>query len=91
MPSLRIFDWRVVRFIPSFNAAPAGPPRIQWVSPRARKICSRSASSKVEGLLEKSTEAGFVCCLNSDRGILSSGPRESYALARRRASRARLC
>ena len=76
MPSLRILDWRVVRFIPSLDAAPAGPPRIQWVSPRARKMCSRSASSKVERLLGKSIEAAFVCCFNSDRGISSSGPRE---------------
>jgi len=59
MPSLRILDWRVVRFMPSLNAAPADPPMIQLVSPRARKMCSRSASSKVEGALEKSAEAAF--------------------------------
>src|SRR5215813_11230269 len=76
MPSLRILDWSVVRFIPSLNAAPADPPMIQLVSPRARKMCSRSASSKVEGALEKSAKAAFGRCLNCDRGISSSWPRE---------------
>ena len=65
-----------MRFIPSLNAAPAGPPRIHLVSPRTRKMCSRSASSKVERLLEKFAEAAFICCFNSDTGISSSGPWE---------------
>lgn len=47
MPSFCILDWRVVRFMPSLAAAPAGPPMVQFVLCSALRICSRSAYSRV--------------------------------------------
>ena len=47
MPSFCIRDCRVVRFRPSRAAAPCGPPTTQPVSSSARRMCSRSASSRV--------------------------------------------
>src|SRR5687768_7280326 len=47
IPSFCIFDWSVVRFIPSLAAAPTGPPMIHSDSRRALRICSRSACSSV--------------------------------------------
>lgn len=38
MPSFCILDWRVVRFMPSLAAAPAGPPMTQSQSRRAFRI-----------------------------------------------------
>src|SRR5512138_1893693 len=46
MPSLIILERRVERLRPSFDAAPRGPPMIQFVSRRARRMCARSASSR---------------------------------------------
>ena len=45
MPSFFIFQCNVERFIPRRAAAPSGPPRTQFVSPSARRMCSRSALS----------------------------------------------
>src|SRR5208337_2082484 len=47
MPSLRMRACRVVRFMPRRIAAPRGPAIRHWVWRRARRICWRSASSKV--------------------------------------------
>lgn len=47
IPSFCILDWRVVRFIPSLAAAPAGPPMVHSDSRSALRICSRSACSSV--------------------------------------------
>src|SRR5271157_4460530 len=47
MPSLRMRACRVVRFMPRRIAAPRGPAIRHWVWRRARRMCWRSASSKV--------------------------------------------
>jgi hypothetical protein len=70
MPSFFILDWSVVRFMPRRAAAPVGPPIIQWASRSARRICSRSAASKVATPLG----AAVACAFNSPRGTRSSGP-----------------
>src|SRR6266478_3858190 len=48
MRSLRIRAWRVVRFMPRRTAAPLGPAMRHWVCFKARRMCWRSASSRVE-------------------------------------------
>jgi len=48
--SLRMRYAKVVRFIPSRAAAPLGPPITHFDSRRARRTCSRSASSRVLSL-----------------------------------------
>src|SRR5260221_14729370 len=48
MRSLRIRAWRVVRFMPRMTAAPLGPAMRHWVCFKARRMCWRSASSRVE-------------------------------------------
>ena len=50
IPSRLINDCSVVRFIPSRAAAPRGPPRVQFVSRRTRRMCIRSTASRVEAL-----------------------------------------
>ena len=50
IPSRLINDCSVVRFIPSRAAAPRGPPSVQFVSPRTRRMCIRSTASRVAGL-----------------------------------------
>src|SRR5260370_4108762 len=48
MPSLRRRAWRVVRFMPRRSAAPRGPAMRHCVCFKARRMCWRSASSRVE-------------------------------------------
>src|SRR5712691_3559684 len=48
MLSLRIRAWSVVRFMPRRTAAPLGPAMRHCVCFRARRMCWRSASSRVE-------------------------------------------
>src|SRR5258708_38174489 len=48
MPSLRMRAWRVVRFMPRRSAAPCGPAIRHCVCFKARRMCWRSASSRVE-------------------------------------------
>jgi hypothetical protein len=48
MPSFFIFQCNVERFIPRRAAAPFGPPSTQAVSWRTPRMCSRSASARVE-------------------------------------------
>src|SRR5438876_1119611 len=52
MPSLFIFQRNVERFIPRRAAAPFGPPSTQPVSRTTLRICSRSASARVLGLVQ---------------------------------------
>ena len=47
MPSFRILDCRVVRFMPRRAAAPTGPPTTQRLCSRALRMWSLSASSSV--------------------------------------------
>src|SRR6266849_149710 len=48
MPSLRMRAWSVVRFVSRRTAAPFGPPMRHCVCFKARRMCWRSASSRVE-------------------------------------------
>src|SRR5258706_5794815 len=48
MPSLRMRAWSVVRFMPRRTAAPLGPAMRHCVCFKARRMCWRSASSRVE-------------------------------------------
>src|SRR6266446_532245 len=48
MPSLRIRAWRVVRLMSRRTAAPLGPAMRHCVCLRARRMCWRSDSSRVE-------------------------------------------
>src|SRR5258707_8432133 len=66
-PSFRILLFRVVRLSPSLSAAPLGPPITQFVSSRALRMWSHSASSSVTGA------AGLSCC---DQLRLSNGARK---------------
>jgi len=47
MPSFCMRDWSVLRFIPSIDAAPLGPPTTQLEASRASRMWRRSASSIV--------------------------------------------
>ena len=47
IPNFRIFACSVVRFIPSFAAAPCGPPTLPSDSRSARSMASASASARV--------------------------------------------
>src|SRR5712692_7889911 len=58
MLSLRMRAWRVVRFMPRRTAAPLGPAMRHCVCFKARRMCWRSASSRVE--IEAVEEAGDV-------------------------------
>ena len=49
MPTFFIFDWSVVRFIPSRAAAPSGPLSTHPVWRRTPRMWSRSASASVPG------------------------------------------
>src|SRR5712691_10829852 len=48
MPSLRMRAWRVVRLMSRRTAAPLGPAMRHSVCFKARRMCWRSASSRVE-------------------------------------------
>src|SRR5258706_122630 len=48
MPSLRMRAWRVVRLMSRSTAAPLGPAMRHCVCFRARRMCWRSASSRVQ-------------------------------------------
>src|SRR5260370_22332592 len=48
MASLRMRAWRVVRFMPRRTAAPLGPAMRHCVCFKARRMCWRAASSRVE-------------------------------------------
>src|SRR6266403_732305 len=48
MPSLRMRAWRVVRLMSRRTAAPLGPAMRHCVCFNARRMCWRSASSRVE-------------------------------------------
>src|SRR2546425_8772756 len=58
MPSLRIRAWRVVRLMSRRTAAPLGPAMRHCVCFRARRMCWRSASSRVEIEEVKEAEEG---------------------------------
>src|SRR5437588_12371980 len=58
MPSLRIRAWSVVRFMPRRTAAPLGPAMRHCVCFKARRMCWRSASSRVE--IEEVEEADEI-------------------------------
>ena len=90
MPSLRMRAWSVVRFMPSSAAAPLGPAMRHCVCLSARKMCWRSASSRVE--IEEAKEAEEATgeealapetaaepepSLSSESGMRSSFPGES--------------
>src|SRR5258706_16329664 len=93
MPSLRMRAWSVVRLMPRSMAAPLGPAMRHCVCFSARRMCWRSASSRVEmeGLdevkevnetedeEESAPEAapGPEADFNSVRGTRSSRPGES--------------
>src|SRR5437879_12164256 len=90
MPSLRMRAWSVVRFMPRMAAAPFGPAMRHCVCLRARRMCWRSASSRVEieevkegeevkdGKEEEGPvtawEEAFAADLNSDSGTRSALP-----------------
>src|SRR5213078_1659455 len=92
MPSLRMRAWSVVRFMPSSVAAPLGPAMRHWVCLSARRMCWRSASSRVEIEAVKEVEEaeepkdeeesapyaalGADSSLSSERGMRSSLPGE---------------
>src|SRR6266851_909356 len=59
MPSLRMRAWRVVRFMARRSAAPFGPAIRHCVSFKARRMCWRSASSRV-GMEEEVKEVEEV-------------------------------
>ena len=65
-----------MRFIPSRAAAPRGPPITDFVSLRVRKICSRSASSRVVASLAAIIASDLFRCINSASGGCSSEPLE---------------
>ncbi len=67
MPSFFILEWRVVRFIASLAAAPAGPLRVHFESRRTCRMCSRSASSRV---LPTELCEGVAGGFNSDNGSI---------------------
>src|SRR3981081_1074424 len=56
MPSLRMRAWSVVRFMSRRTAAPLGPAMRHCVCFKARRMCWRSASSRVE--IEEVEEVG---------------------------------
>ena len=68
--SFRIFEFKVVRFMPSFPAAVATTP---FASRRARKISSLSKASKVGTLVLGTVN---TLPLSSVRGTLRTGPCE---------------
>src|SRR5712692_2659885 len=91
MPSLRMRACRVVRFMPRRTAAPLGPAMRHCVCFKARRMCWRSASSRVE--IEEGeevrevkevkdeegseAEAASAADLSSEKGTRSSLPGES--------------
>ena len=74
MPSLRIFEFKVVRFIPRRAAAPSAPAMIPCVSRSAARIACRSVSSRVVSLM--SSSAVVSSTLSSERGTLNTGPED---------------
>src|SRR6266851_2081975 len=92
MASLRMRAWRVVRFMPRRTAAPLGPAMRHCVCFKARRMCWRSASSRVEieevGEVEEVKEVkdeegsapaavARAADFNSAKGTRSSLPGES--------------
>src|SRR4029077_8260549 len=71
-PSFRIFDCRVVRFMPSLAAAPCGPAKTQLVASRALRMWSRSAARRVR-VSPTCSEGG----LSSLSGTRRTGPGET--------------
>ena len=67
--SLRMRYARVVRFMPNLAAAPSGPATTQFDARRARRTCSRSASSRVLNFLYS-----WGSCLSSARGARRTDP-----------------
>ena len=78
-PELAIFDCSVVRFMPNCAAAPAGPPTIQLASSSARRMCSRSASSRVVAVRAVSTAPGLLSLLQlGERHVEVSTARQDH-------------
>src|SRR5258708_24846010 len=69
MPSLRMRAWRVVRLMPRRTAAPLGPAMRHFVCFKARRMCRRSASSRleIEGV-EEAEEVKDVKDANDEEG-----------------------
>src|SRR5258707_13226687 len=66
MPSLRMRAWRVVRLMSRRTAAPLGPAMRHCVCFKARRMCWRSASSRVE--IEEVSEADEVKEVKEEEG-----------------------
>src|ERR1700676_1874046 len=58
IPKCFSFDCSVVRFNPNRIAAPFGPPICPWLSRKARRMCSRSAASRLSSTLFSSVTLG---------------------------------
>src|SRR5713226_5594523 len=69
MASLRMRAWRVVRFMPRRTAAPLGPAMRHCVCFKARRMCWRSASSRVE--IEEVKEVDEVNEVKEEEGSLA--------------------
>ena len=76
IPSFLIFDLKVERLSPDFDAAPRGPPMIQLVSRRTCRMCVRSASSSFISWPLASAGAAEVLARSSGSATRSSGPGE---------------
>src|SRR6266478_8247250 len=102
MPSLHMRAWSVVRFMPRRTAAPLGPAMRHSVWRSARRMCWRSASSRVE--IEDVDEVEEIkevkedsvpgvemeeADFNSETGTRSSLPGESRTARSRRFSSSR--
>src|ERR1700676_936338 len=74
MPSLRMRACSVVRFMPRRTAAPLGPAMRHCVCFKARRMCWRSASSRVE--IEEVEEVEEVKEVKEEEGSVAKAALE---------------